>query len=310
MLKLRSIPIDQSNIAGLGSAADVEARMNAAKSEVEYKGAGEKIGVEIWRIEKFAPKKQHPDQRGIFYTGDSYIVLNTYLNENQKKLHNLHFWLGDDSTQDERGSAAYLTVNLDDLLHGLPVQYRETQGNESEEFLNLFPHFILMAGGVASGFNSVKPTEYVPRMLHIHGHKAHTKAIEVPLSRDSMNQGDTFLVDAGKELYLWQGPLTSPFERSKGAELAQGLKGLRGVCKLSVLSPGNDDNEEFWKLVGGHGPIAEAAPEIKDEVVEAPRSNLWRLSDANGGLSMQLEQEGALSKHKLDGNDIFFVDTN
>ena len=307
MLKLKTIPIDQSNISGLGSDADKQLRESAAAQEQAYHGAGTEVGVLVWRIENFAPKLQSKDQYGYFYTGDSYIVLNTYL-RNNKKLHNLHFWLGNESTQDEVGSAAYLTVVLDDLLKGLPVQFRETQGNESDEFLALFPHFILMNGGIASGFNHVKPEEYKPRMLQVVGRKATVKATEVPLSRASMNLGDTFLVDNGKQLYLWQGPFTSPFEKAKAAELAAVLKGSRGNAHLVILSQGDDDNDEFWKLVGGRGDIAPAKEEEASKP-EIKRSNLWRLSDASGSLSLNLVQEGELHRSKLDGDDIFFLDT-
>ncbi len=59
----------------------------------------------------------------------------------------------------------YLTHCL--ALRGGPVQYRECQGSESEQFLSLFPKFIAQDGGVDSGFKHVKPEEYRKRLLQI-----------------------------------------------------------------------------------------------------------------------------------------------
>ena len=59
--------------------------------------------------------------KGSFYNGDSYIVLHTYKKKDSDKLHwDVHFWLGQNTTQDEAGTAAYKTVELDDLLGGEP----------------------------------------------------------------------------------------------------------------------------------------------------------------------------------------------
>jgi hypothetical protein len=41
--------------------------------------------------------------------------------------------------QDEYGTAAYKTVELDTFLDDKAVQYREVQGSESQLFLGYFP---------------------------------------------------------------------------------------------------------------------------------------------------------------------------
>ena len=61
--------------------------------------------------------------------------MNTYKNEGEEDFeYDIHFWIGNESTQDEYGTAAYKTVELDTLLEDKPVQHREVMENESEQF--------------------------------------------------------------------------------------------------------------------------------------------------------------------------------
>ncbi|CAK5122181.1 unnamed protein product [Meloidogyne enterolobii] len=87
----------------------------------KLKGIGQQRGLQIWRINKFALEDMPKEQYGNFYSGDSYIILNT---KNIGEW-DVHFWLGRNTSQDEMGTAAIKTVELDDSLNGLPVQYRE-----------------------------------------------------------------------------------------------------------------------------------------------------------------------------------------
>jgi len=200
--------LEDSNISGLGSRADKDLRLAAAQTAEEWKGAGQKEGIEIWRIEKMKVVPWPKNQYGTFFDGDSFIVLHSYHTAEQpeKMLYNVHFWLGKETSQDEAGVAAYKTVELDDLLGQLPVQFREVQGYESEEFLKLFqPSIKLLSGGVESGFNKVKPEEYKPRLMHVKGSKKNVRVSEVECKSSAMNQGDVFILDAGLEIYQWNG---------------------------------------------------------------------------------------------------------
>ena len=75
-----------------------------------------KPGLQIWRIEKFAVVSWPSDRTGSFYDGDSYIILHTYQKtpDSEALSFDLHFWLGENTSQDEAGTAAYKTVELDD----------------------------------------------------------------------------------------------------------------------------------------------------------------------------------------------------
>lgn len=109
-----------TNIGGIGSDDDKELREQAAQSEPEFEGAGQDVGLEIWRVEKFSPERLDVRADNLsLYSGDSYIVMNTTKKEDSDALDwQIHYWIGKDSTKDEYGSAAYFAVNLDDLLGG------------------------------------------------------------------------------------------------------------------------------------------------------------------------------------------------
>lgn len=108
-----------TNLAGIGSDDDKDLREKAAESEGEFAAAGEAPGLEIWRIEKFQPEKLEPRAGNLsLYSGDCYIVLSTTRKHDSDALDwQLHYWIGKDCSQDESGSAAYFTVNLDDMLN-------------------------------------------------------------------------------------------------------------------------------------------------------------------------------------------------
>ena len=56
----------------------------------------------------------------------------------QEIKYDVHFWIGKYSTQDEYGTAAYKTVELDTFLEDKPIQHREVQGHESALFKKYF----------------------------------------------------------------------------------------------------------------------------------------------------------------------------
>lgn len=81
------------------------------------------------------------------------------------------------NNQDEAGTAAVKTVELDAALGGRAVQYREVQGHETEKFLSYFkPCIIPQEGGVASGFKHVVAEEHITRLFVCRGkHVVHVK---------------------------------------------------------------------------------------------------------------------------------------
>jgi len=308
MLKQKEYNIADSNIANLGSDLEKKVKHAAAQKEPAWDNAGKTVGLQIWRIEKFHVISWPKDQYGSFYSGDSYIVLNTYKKKDSDKLlFDVHFWLGKYTTQDEAGTAAYKTVELDDKLNGDPVQHREVQGYETDLFLGYFKNQIkIMDGGVETGFRHVEPEKYRPRLLHVKGKKNNIRVSEVPLTRDSLNTGDVFILDLGLEVFQFNGKKSGPFERSKAAQVVRAVVDEReGKPKTEVFEEGTKV-PGFWKHLGGEGHIKEATD---DNVGLSAEKVLFRLSDSSGKLVLQEVGRGkAVKRNLLNSSDVFILD--
>jgi gelsolin len=317
MLKAKEYKLEDTNVEALGSKEDRATKKNAATKEPAWKGAGEKVGIQIWRIEKFKVVPWPRDLYGSFYSGDSYIILNTYKEQGKDALKwDLHFWLGQHTTQDEAGTAAYKTVELDTLLDDGPVQHREVMGHESELFLSYFPNIRIMEGGVDSGFKHVEPEKYEPRLLHLKGKKK-VRTMQVEKSHNSLNSGDVFILDNGLEVFKWEGKNCGMFEKNKGREVCDAIKTERkGKVKIINLREGDNDQDSlrFLQFLGADkNTKIKTEKEGGDDKEAEEQGNkirqLWRLSDASGKMEFTKISEGnAIKKNQLDGNDVFIFD--
>jgi len=314
MLKQKEYNVADSNIANLGSDLEKNVRQAAAGGEPAWKVAGKDVGLQIWRIEKFKVIAWPKEQYGQFYSGDSYICLYTYKKDPKgaKLSWNIHFWLGKFTSQDEAGTAAYKTVELDDFLGTEPVQYREVQEHESEAFMKTFNNQIrIMEGGVDSGFKHVEPEKYTPRLLHMKG-KRKVRVTQVPFERASLNSGDVFILDAGLKLFQFNGKKSSPAERSKAAQTCRAIADERkGLAKIEVLEEG-DKTPEFWKHLGGEGPIKTAEEGGSDEDADkgVDEKRLFHLSDATGKMVFkEIANGSACKRNLLNSDDVFILDT-
>lgn len=315
MLKLKSIDIADSNIANLGSDLEKSCRKSAAETEKAWKVAGKKPGLQAWRIEKFQVVPNREAEGGAFYSDDSYIVLNTYKEPESEKLkYDVHFWLGGTTSQDESGTAAYKTVELDDFLGGDPVQHREVMGAESSMFLSYWKEkggIRILEGGVASGFNHVEPTKYTPRLLHLKGRK-NIRVTQVELKASSLNEGDAFILDAGLKIWQFQGKKAGMNEKARAAQLCTALDSeRRGQAKIITFRQGDKDDDdiaEFWTLLGGKPEKLNPEAGDDDEWEKKSEKRLWHLSDASGKVVFKEVANGRVQKTHLKSEDVFIFD--
>ncbi|CAG8477093.1 hypothetical protein C2G38_2043903 [Gigaspora rosea] len=306
--------ISDTNVANFGSKIEKDAHYQAGAKEQAWADPKTKVGIEpglwVWRIEKFTVKPWPKENYGRFYSGDSYIVLHSYKkNKNTEALsHDIHFWLGLESSQDEVGTAAYKTVELDDFLGTSPVQHREVQDSESSLFLSYFKKFHVEEGGVDSGFKHNASHEFRHRLLKVKliGHTVVIR--EVPKDYKSLNSGDVFVLDIGTTLYRLNGKNSQGVEKVKATEFCQATTSDRnGLAKVVVIDEGDRDMNKFWEALGSEGPIKSAAEDTGADISKIPKK-LFRVSDASGTLKFTEEATDIIKKSHFDTKDVFVFD--
>ncbi|XP_016974948.1 gelsolin isoform X2 [Drosophila rhopaloa] len=285
-----------------------------------FANAGRTPGLEIWRIEDFEPVAYPKNNYGKFYTGDSFIVLNTIENKKDKKLSwDVHFWLGSETSTDEAGAAAILTVQLDDLLNGGPVQHREVQDHESQLFLGYFKNGIRYEqGGVGTGFKHVETNaQGEKRLFQVKG-KRNVRVRQVNLSVSSMNKGDCFILDAGSDIYVYVGSQAKRVEKLKAISAANQIRDQdhNGRARVQIIDDfsTDSDKQQFFDVLGSGSAaqVPEESTADEDgafERTDAAAVSLYKVSDASGKLKVDEVAQKPLTQAMLDTRECFILDT-
>lgn len=241
--------------------ADLLARKAAEDAPIDD-GSGK---LQVWVIKNAAKAPVNESDYGEFFGGDSYILLYSY-KKGRSDEYIIYFWLGNDSTADEKGYAALLTKELDDSYGGKPVQVRVTQGKEPAHFRQLFKgKMIVYKGGLASGFTKSKAnTEQSDAALfHVKGTTpSNTAAVQVSTTAASLNSQDSFLLVTPSNVYVWAGVGSNAAEKATALSLGNRLAGKykESQGRLVVEVAEGREPAEFWNELGGKVEYPATAP--------------------------------------------------
>ncbi|KAI9150132.1 Severin [Paramyrothecium foliicola] len=324
LVHLKEYDIKDSNVELIGSDIDHRVKYNSAATEPAWNdgAVGIKPGLLIWRIEDFQVVPLPREKYGQFFDGDSYIVLHSFSVGEQKEtlVHDIFFWLGAHTSQDEAGVAAYKTVELDEFLHGKATQHREVQQAPSDDFLALFPRISIRSGGVSSGFRHVeeetKPE--VTTLLRVFKNPSTSGVVvhEVEPTWQSLDDGDVFILDKGDKIWVWQGRSCSPMEKGKAAQVVHDMTLAKHV-DVEVLAQSESRSRRVVDLLGGDESTPREGFQHRRPVESssgrssaARRSRqLFRLSDASGQLAFDKIGDGdRITRDLLDSSDVFLLD--
>jgi len=269
-----------------------------------FEGAGQSEGLEVWRIEDMKPVKLPITQHGKFHEGDSYLVMNT-----QKRGWDIHFWIGNESSQDEYATAALMAVELDDMLGGAPIQHRECQGHESAMFKSYFKNIGLsiMKGGVKSGLHSVASDVPVKTLYQITGKKDYS-FLQAPMNRSVINDEDCWVLDGGKgsSIFVYC-PNTSAMKKFKVNNFACTIRdnehaGSAEIVKLDEL------NDAFYEAMGEETDVSEDHASSDESEIEPTEPKLFRVSDATGEMEITEVATGRFEQEQLDVSVLGYKD--
>ncbi|NXE98426.1 CAPG protein, partial [Menura novaehollandiae] len=282
--------------------------------------AAARPGLHIWRVEQLRPVEVPEASLGVFFSGDAYLVLH---NGPEEQAH-LHLWMGQDSSQDERGACALLSTQLSLLLGERPVTHREVQGNESDLFMEYFPRGLTyqQEGGVASAFKCSRPGPGpgpAPKLYQVKG-KRKIRASERDPAWASFNTGDCFLLDLGQTLFIWCGARSNVLERSRAQELAAAIRDSKqgGKAHLEIVADG-EEPPEMVQVLGPKPLLQEGSPE-EDVVADQTnagaavlyKARTWwdtMVSDAMGRMDLSQVAAGSpFDQSLLCPDDCFVLD--
>jgi len=302
-------------------------------TDAAFKGlSANHTGFHIWRIENMQIVAVPVEAWGKFYTGDSYIIYISAASGasrgarikselyNGKLEQHIHMWLGSNTSQDEATVAAYKCVELDEHIGGAPIQHREVQGMESNQFLAYFKNGIrYICGGVKTGLSHYVE-DNSPKLFEVKGKRMPLIRQLYPISWTEMNHGDCYIIDFPEEsvIFVWQGSSANKYEKHQASIVAQNLKAEHGGTdyEVVVLLDGNESNDETH--IGSFNqilPISEkhninTVHASSDTTHERSRENLklYRCSDSTGKLVLEEVKNGPLYQMDLKSADTFLID--
>ena len=234
--------------------------------------------MDVYRATSGGSRQLGEWEQGMFYSGESYVVLFTFAKEaGGDEAHVAYCWHGSDSDRSSRGAASALAEALcvEGSLPGLPAHIRVVQGAEPAHFLDLFAGHMVVRAGLhpdgqggqaqpakkkAARAKDAKPELY--RVTYGRG------ADQVPrCSASLLNSGECFVV-AGfppEASTVWCGRHAGAEARRAARACAERIGALTlaggdgAAAAVKVIDEGRE-NVYFWEALGGKVAYAEGTP--------------------------------------------------
>ncbi|XP_032241140.2 advillin [Nematostella vectensis] len=264
----------------------------------EDDGRSKEVG--FYRVTDGGKVQCNTAAKGIFFSGDSYLVVYTYRTQRGQKKSIIYFWKGNDSRVFEKGAAAKLTVDLDNNnFGGDAVQVEVNEGKEPPHFLRIFGgHLIVYQGDYEN------PDEFKhKRLFQVRGKRENeARVVEVAgVDASYLNSNDTFVLINNSSTIIWKGKGSTGDEVEAAKEAAK-IINPQGGDNYDLFEEGREATK-FWEILGGKKPYAN---NILLQSSEAPEPRLFHCYNKRG--SLEVEEIVNFGQDDLVDDDVMFVD--
>ncbi|KAJ0184373.1 hypothetical protein K1T71_000796 [Dendrolimus kikuchii] len=280
-----------------------------------FSDAGGQAGMEIWTIDKFEPVSIESNYYGKFYNGDSYIVLKGDRHIYTSTLsYDAHFWLGSKTTQDKMGSAAILTITLDDMLGGKAVHHREVQGHESSQFLGYFkPAIRYLEGGNESGFTEVVTNAGAEkRLLKLSGCD-NMRIEKVAADSSSLTRNHCFILEFEHDIFVLMPEGAKATQRRKIISVANKLRDdeHNGRATIEIIDEFSSDEDYamFFEALGTGSKEEMQTEEEADTYARADVSTVYLYRVLVGDELDLIALSKPFKQGQLSSSEIYVLDT-
>jgi len=211
--------------------------------------------VKVWRIEEFEKEELAEEYHCQLWAGDSFILLYRYPRGN-KEMNLVYFWQGRDSSRNEKGTAAYITVDISDEV-GDADQVRVEQGKEQAHLRRIAADRLVIHDGK---FPARAERAASKRLFRFAGDdRLDCTPTEVPAAPSSLHTLHCFvLLSPDGSAIVWQGKLSSFAEKEAAGAFAR-----KWANDVTVVPDGSAKNAVFWAALGAPASSAYAGKGVK-----------------------------------------------
>ena len=266
----------------------------------------------IWKVHEHTKDLIDESQYGHFYSAESYIILYKYpVKQREESL--IYFWQGRNSTINEKGTSAYLTVEVDsEEVGGEAKQIRVVQFQEPSYFFTVFNKRIVIHRGKREEHlelldNSSFQNQKLIFLYQIHQHEFGFYVVQVDSHIRSFNSNDCYLlkiVQFNQEtekyetnIILWIGQASSSNLKEESEKIAQEfLPSEEENSNVITIEEGNE-NDLFWNSI----PIGNYCKTIRNLTAK-----LFQCSNASGRFFV--EPLFPFGQQDLNEDDMFVLE--